>query len=75
MSYFLLSCTEDGGYVETLTKAQVMDLLTGAEEDRPQCVAKVPDKEISYWGEKNVLIKGEIIVPQPVQIVTEWTID
>jgi len=75
MSYFLLSCTEDGRYIETLTKAQVMELLVGPEEGRPVCAIKIPDKDMSYWGDLSVLIKGELVIPRPVQKVTEWTID
>jgi len=75
MSYFLLSCPEGSGYIEVLTKAKLLELLHGIEEDQPRCVEAIPETDMGYWGNVSVLIKGEIVMPKPVQTVTEWTID
>lgn len=30
------------------------------------------EKDPSYWGGKNIIVKGEFSYPKPVNVVTEW---
>ena len=76
MAYFLIENSEGDVTCEVLTKAEVLERFD--EDDwgpPPDYATAVPDSNLNRWGGKAVLIKGEVIVPKPVQRITEWTLD
>ncbi len=73
--YFVLLGSEDGEpsfHQKTLT--EVLQLLLGDEgEDNGYTAVKdLPDDLQNFGGDEMVIIKGEIIVPKPKKVVTEY---
>jgi hypothetical protein len=78
MSYFLIRGSEDGEtYVSEYTAAQLEKMLNGPDPDYQieNFVSKIPDKNITYWDSRVILIKGEIIVPKAKEVVTKVTLE
>lgn len=80
MSYFRISTTEDGVYVEEIPEDHIQKfLLDVAEGDYgPVDFAKKFPNERGpdYWPiNTSVLIKGEIVVPRKVEVVTRLEVD
>lgn len=79
--YFLIRCTEDGISIKQLTEAQLKaDIKENIEECSPeyhyQFMKKIPEIDKGCWFRAPesgvVIIKGEIIVPKPKKVVTEY---
>ena len=78
MSYFIVSCSEDGDvYVSEHTTEQLEKMLNGPEPDYRigDFVDKIPDHNVAYWGGRSIIIKGEIIVPKAKEVVTKVTLE
>ena len=78
MAYFLLYGNEDGGHIKQLSQAELLQEIHDdyeETEDSPEFAAEIPDSNMFYWGEAMVIIKGEIVVPQARQVVTEYVIE
>lgn len=74
MAYFILRSTEDGitlRYFETRE-----DLEEELEEYAEDGFLEEPplDSDLSYM-QGNLLIKGDVVVPRPVEVVTRLTVD
>jgi len=84
----MLQCSEDGDVmVRQLTAEQVTAHLDEeirddvAPEHRTQFAAQIPGLSKSGysnpqedWGRSTILIKGRIVVPKPVQMVTKYEV-
>jgi len=35
-------------------------------------VSAIPDPDTNYWGDSVLIIKGEIISPKPIEVVTKY---
>jgi hypothetical protein len=68
MAYFVISPSEDGARVRVMLPEAIGEWATDGEEFYTQLPL---DPDTSYWC-KNLIIKGEIVTPQPVKVVTEW---
>jgi len=78
MAYFLLYGNEDGGFVKQLSQEELLRQIHDDyedTEDSPGFAAEIPASSMFYWGEAMVIIKGEIVVPQARQFVTEYVIE
>lgn len=68
MPYFVVCPSEDGARVRLMTSEEIGEWATEGEE----FYDKAPlEPDTNYW-QKNLIIKGEVVAPQPVQVVTEW---
>ena len=79
MTYFEMWLGSDGdvGFYET-TVDNVRNHLLDDEvsADNPCYLASVPkNHNVMYWPRGYLLIKGDIIVPRPTQVATDWEID
>lgn len=72
MPYFLIGVSEDGAYIE-----EIKDIAKFLEERAAyhDFAPKLPDGDLNYWNDKVVLIKGEIVTPRPVQVVTKYEVE
>lgn len=75
--YFWISCDEDGDvHVHTYTRRELeVELERRARDgDVPVAVfsAAFPGSDPQYWGGKSIIIKGEIIVPSPRDVIQRW---
>ena len=78
MSYFIISCSEDGDVrVSEYTREQVEAMLNSPEPGYlvRDFVDKVPHRDISYWGGMAIIIKGEIVIPKVKEVVTKVTLE
>lgn len=81
MPYFLLRCDEDGTHVEQLSAEELTHALTPNVEGLTDFgsdltfLDHIPRSDKGYWMEGGdhamVIIKGEIVVPRPVAVVTK----
>lgn len=75
MAYFVIYQGSDDLKIDQLDSAELLDRIrNGWYGDNPEFSSKMPRwADASEWYIGTVLIiKGEIVVPRPVQIVTEW---
>ena len=74
--YILIAPDEDGNPVRYLTEKELKEYLQKITEYKDETIFldKLPkETDANYWKENQVLlIKGEIVVPQPKQVVKEW---
>lgn len=80
MTYFLIQDCEDGRLVDEVTVEDINELMEtdewcdgAAMRFRSDLPRSFRDGGMEY-GEF-LLIKGEIVVPKPVETVTKWKID
>lgn len=73
-----ISCSDDGEVWVRLIDNVSAYLSELSESDSPPeffDTFEQADSEPMYWGRKRMLIKGDIVVPKPKQVVTEYSID
>ena len=78
MSYFIVSCSEDGDTsVSEYTAEQLEAKLNGPEPDYKvgDFNDKMSDFNANSWSRKMILIKGEIIMPKVKEVVTKVTLE
>lgn len=63
MSYFIIQNHDGDTTVERATKEEVERRLN--EEDLETHSEAPKDADTNYWGEKALIIKGEIVSPKP----------
>lgn len=80
--YYLIRSTEDGLSIHEHTAHSLQAAIKDATDDvKPEChwefVDKIPGSLGGDWRSDNqvVLIKGKIIVPEPIQVVTEYRLE
>lgn len=83
MTFFLIHSSEDGTTVTPLTEAELLSRITPDAEgytyygSKLTFLDKIPDSDGGYWMAPEgsiVIIKGEIIQPKPVSIVTKFAL-
>lgn len=75
MNYFVLSSTEDGMTISILNKESLETRL--AEKywgEDIEIFTSAPDKDPMYWPAGLLIIKGEVIVPKAVEVVTKFEV-
>ncbi len=72
MAYFLITASSDGINIQPLERSELNERLN--EMSTVDFADTLPDTDPNYWGEKSVLIKGNIVVPVPKQAVTTWEV-
>lgn len=75
MSYFVLRASEDGFSVKEVTKEWLLKELSeeGSGYEAVQVVDHLPtEPDPNYWGNTLVIIKGEVVTPEPVQVISEY---
>ena len=77
-SYFLFTIHEDGDIY--IREVEIESLLADLTEEGSGFEAEDFQSEFeggdpNYWNKRQLLIKGKIVAPKPVQKVTEYKID
>lgn len=80
--YFLIRCGDDGTVVEELSEETLLERITpdkdgeGYYGDELTFLSKIPYNDKGYWNTEAensaVVIKGEIIVPKPINVVKKY---
>lgn len=72
--YFVLYPSEDGCTVTELTESELKKRLNEDYYSGREFLDKTPKDNHNYWGNSILIIKGEIVVPKPIQTVTEYEV-
>ena len=79
VKYYWIDCSEDGDVrVHTYTKKELENELDRSAkaveegESAPVFSRTIPGTDPQYWDGKSIIIKGEIVVPSPRDIVQKW---
>jgi hypothetical protein len=77
--YYWIECSEDGDVrVSSYTKDELERVLGDPETNDPDgrrtsgLALAVPGSDPMYWNGKSIIIKGEIVVPKPRDVVQKW---
>jgi hypothetical protein len=81
VSYFVITCTEDGIAIQTVKSAAAVGSLL---EERPSCefLQAVPGIDKGYFyhpkgisDDAVLIIKGEVVIPKPTKVVERWEVE
>ncbi len=80
MTYFIIWNSDGETYVEVIEPSKlVKDLVNGDYGDDPLFLDTLPvgiNAQTDYWPEgSHLIIKGEIVVPKPVEVVMGYKIE
>ncbi len=71
--YTIINVSEDGIHISSMPGPELKKKL---EEDYwgsdLKFLTRIPGGDPQEWGRCTIIIKGDVIVPQPVQTVTEY---
>jgi len=73
--YFVIRNSDGDTLVDQLTKEQLLENLN----DEDECgtlgfLEKIEDADTNYWGDNCLIIKGEIVKPEPKRIIEAFDI-
>ena len=72
--YFLIHCSEDGDIsVDELTRDALLERIHEKYYGDIEFFKDFPEDDLVYW-QKALIIKGNIVVPKPVQLVEKYVI-
>ncbi len=78
--YFVITSGEDGTLVREMDKEQLQNVIRDLQESyaQPVFLDHVPESDKGCWMGVDegaiLIIKGEIIQPKPLKVVTEYEI-
>lgn len=73
MVYFMIYNSDGDTRVLSLSREEVLERLNPEdEEDRQQFYDSFPgERDPAYWG-KTLIIKGEVVHPEPEEVIIKW---
>ena len=81
MKYFVISCSEDGhAFVDVYDRDRLLTDLKLKDQTWGPDVSFIPaagldgNADPAYWENNILIIKGEIVVPKPIDVVKEYEI-
>lgn len=73
MAYFVIHQSEDDLRIERLDAAALLRRLNEGDWYGTDFLQKIESHDMHEWSAGDTLIiKGDIVVPKPVQVVKEW---
>lgn len=74
--YFVMRCSEDGEV--SINQLSKTDLLRRIEEkywgERAEFIDYIPDSDPQSWGHSIVIVKGNLVMPEPVTKILKYNI-
>ncbi len=76
MSYFVITTSEDGLYIEQMDKETLLKKLDDGDwDDSYEVRTRIPDsRDPNYWGSSVTIIKGEVVTSKPVAVATRFEV-
>jgi len=74
-SYFIISNSDGDTTVDKISKEELLRRLNESYYGNVEYKNQVEESDTNYWGEGVLIIKGEIVVPEPIETVKEYDID
>ena len=72
MKYYLIDCNADGEvYINEYTDDQLLDRLNDEPEEY-EFSDKIPKDNDAHQWNKQIIIQGNIIVPEAIEVVKEF---
>lgn len=77
INYYVISAGPDGISIREFSKDRIVkDLTEEGGIDESSVLTKMPNNsDPNEWGEAILIIKGNIVIPRTVTIVTRYDID
>lgn len=72
MSYFVIRNSDGDTYVDEVSEEVLKKRLAEEHYGPTGFLQKITGNDTNYWGDKILIIKGSIVIPQAVQTVTEY---
>lgn len=75
LMYYVISASPDGIYVNQYTKEELEKSLADPDEYGGQNILPVlskSDSDPNTWGNSILIIKGEVVIPKPIQVVKRF---
>jgi len=81
MSYFVISNSDGDTSIHSMSKDELLKDIT---PDKDGCTAfgglvefldNLDETDTNYWGNKVLIIKGEIVVPEPEKLIATYNVE
>jgi hypothetical protein len=73
--YFIITNSDGDTYVDTVTKDELIKRLEENYYGNVDFLTSAPKNYTNYWGDGVLIIKGEVVTPNPVEVVTKFNIE
>jgi len=68
MKYYVICNGGGDTYVREFTKEELLAELDDGAWSSDEILEKIESRDTSYWGEKILIIKGEIVTPMKKEV-------
>jgi hypothetical protein len=75
--YIVIKTTEDGIYIESYTKEELLEEMDEQNWDEDAFCQVLPssDNDPQCWGTTTTVIKGKVVVPEQVAISIHYEVE
>jgi len=73
--YFLIRNNDGDTHVENINIIDFLDDLNNGYYDNVEFLDSIDETDTNYWGRKQLIIKGKIVVPRPAETVVKYEIE
>ena len=77
MPYFVIHNFEGETGVDQISKQELIERLKNNDSSyygQEGFLEEIKDPDTNYWGRNLLIIKGEIIMPKPIEVVNEYEV-
>jgi hypothetical protein len=73
-TYFVISPGEGDPRIEPLTREELTRRLSEGYYGDVGFMGSLRNKNINEWGDNIMIIKGEVVIPRPVEVVKRYDV-
>ena len=74
--YFIISNSDGDTTVDVVDKETLLERIKEEYYGDREVFTEMPsDNDTNYWGEGILVIKGKVVSPKPVQVITDFEIE
>ena len=71
-TYIVITTSADGIRIDSMSREALIDALNERDYGDLKILKSIPDSDPDYWGDAMLILCGEVVVPTPVETVTEY---